>query len=46
MKTIKMKKVLIALDYYPITQKETEKDYSLAKTMGTEFILLHIISDY
>lgn len=45
MKTIKMKKVLIALDYDPTAQKVAEVGFSLAKTMGAEIILLHVISD-
>ena len=45
MKTIKMKKVLIALDYDPTAQKVAEIGYSLAKTMGAEVILLHVVSD-
>jgi len=45
MKTNKMKKVLIALDYDPTAQKVAETGYSLAKTMGAEVILLHVISD-
>lgn len=40
-----MKKVLIALDYDPTAQKIAETGYSLAKTMGAEAILLHVISD-
>lgn len=45
MKTIKMQKVLIALDYDPTAQKVAEVGFSLAKTMGAEIILLHVISD-
>lgn len=45
MKTNKMKKVLIALDYDPTAQKVAETGFSLAKTMGAEVILLHVISD-
>jgi nucleotide-binding universal stress UspA family protein len=45
MKTIKLKKVLIALDYDPTAQKVAETGFSLAKTMGAEVILLHVISD-
>ena len=45
MKTFKMKKVLIALDYDPTAQKVAETGFSLAKTMGAEVILLHVISD-
>jgi nucleotide-binding universal stress UspA family protein len=45
MKTKKMKKVLIALDYNPTAQKVAESGYALANTLGAEIILLHIISD-
>jgi nucleotide-binding universal stress UspA family protein len=40
-----MKKVLIALDYDPTAQKIAESGYSLAKAMGAEVFLLHVISD-
>ena len=40
-----MKKVLIALDYNPSAQKVAETGFSLAKTMGAEVILLHVMSD-
>jgi nucleotide-binding universal stress UspA family protein len=39
------KKVLIALDYDPTAQKVAETGYSLAKAMGAEIILLHVISN-
>jgi nucleotide-binding universal stress UspA family protein len=45
MKTKKMKKVLIALDYDPTSQKVAETGFSLAKTMGSEVILMHVMSD-
>jgi nucleotide-binding universal stress UspA family protein len=45
MKTNKMKKVLIALDYDPTAQKVAETGYSLAKTMGADVMLLHVIAD-
>jgi len=45
MKTDKMKKVLIALDYDPTAQKVAESGFLLAKTMGAEVILLHVMSD-
>ncbi len=41
----KMKTVLIALDYDPTAQKVAETGFSLAKTMGAEIILLHVVSD-
>jgi len=40
-----VKKVLIALDYDPTAQKVAEKGFVLAKTMGAEVILLHVITD-
>ena len=40
-----MKKVLIALDYDPTAQKIAEAGYGLAKAMGAEVTLLHVISD-
>jgi len=45
MKTQKIKKVLIALDYDPTAQKVAETGYLLAKSLGAEVILLHVISD-
>jgi nucleotide-binding universal stress UspA family protein len=45
MKTNKMKKVLIALDYNPTAQKVAEVGFSMAKSMNAEVILLHVISD-
>lgn len=45
MKTNKIKKVLIALDYNPTAQKVAETGFSLAKNIGAEIILLHVISD-
>lgn len=40
-----MKKVLIALNYNPTAQKVAESGYLLAKTMGAEVTLLHVIAD-
>lgn len=45
MKTNKVKKVLIALDYNPTAQKVAESGFSLAKNIGAETILLHVITD-
>jgi nucleotide-binding universal stress UspA family protein len=45
MKTIKMKRVLIALDYNPTAQKVAEAGFSVAKSMNAEVILLHVITD-
>jgi nucleotide-binding universal stress UspA family protein len=39
------KKVLIALDYDPTAQKVAEEGFSLAKAMGAELILIHVISE-
>jgi nucleotide-binding universal stress UspA family protein len=40
-----LKKVLIALDYDPTAQKVAETGFSLAKEMGAEVVLLHVIAD-
>jgi nucleotide-binding universal stress UspA family protein len=45
MKVKKIKKVLIALDYNPTSQKVAEAGYSLAKAIKAEVILLHVISE-
>jgi nucleotide-binding universal stress UspA family protein len=45
MKTNKMKKVLIALDYNPTAQKVAEIGFSMAKAMNAEVTLLHVISE-
>jgi nucleotide-binding universal stress UspA family protein len=45
MKTDKVKKVLIALDYNPTAQKVAEVGFSMAKSMNAEVILLHVITD-
>jgi nucleotide-binding universal stress UspA family protein len=45
MKTKAFKKVLIALDYDPTAQKIAESGFSIAKSLGAEVILLHVISD-
>ncbi len=45
MKT-KQKHVLIALDYDPTAQKVAEAGLSLAKAMGAQVILLHIVADH
>ena len=43
--TNKTQKVLIALDYDPTAQKVAEVGYAMAKAMGAEVTLLHVISD-
>ena len=40
-----MKKVLIALDYHPVSEKVAEKGYELAQEMGAEVCLLHVLDD-
>jgi len=45
MKTTKITKVLIALDYNPTAQKIAESGYALAKSMGGEAILMHVLTD-
>jgi nucleotide-binding universal stress UspA family protein len=40
-----MKKVLIALDYDPTATKIAETGYAIAKAMGAEVVLLHVISE-
>lgn len=41
MKTIRMKQVLIALDFHPSATKVIEAGFELAKTMNAKVILLH-----
>lgn len=45
MKTNQIKHVLIAVDYDPTAQKVVEQGYSLAKSLGAEITLLHVITD-
>ena len=40
-----MKKVLIALDYDPSSLKVAEKGHALAKLMGAEVVLMHVLSE-
>lgn len=40
-----MKKVLIALDYHPVSEKVAEKGYELAQNMNAEVCLLHVLDD-
>ena len=40
-----MKKVLISLDYNPTSQKVAEMGFDLAKSMGAEVTLLHVVFD-
>jgi len=41
----KIKKVLIALDYDQSAKQVAEQGFSMAKEMGAEVILLHVITD-
>jgi nucleotide-binding universal stress UspA family protein len=45
MKNIKIKTVIIALDYTPAAQKIAEMGYSLAKAMEAKVVLLHILNN-
>ena len=45
MKTNKIKKVLIAMDYDESSQKVAEQGFNLAKTMKAEIILVHVIAE-
>jgi nucleotide-binding universal stress UspA family protein len=44
-KKFDMKKVLIALDYDPPAQKIAESGFELAKAMGAQVILLHVVAE-
>lgn len=45
MKTQKISKVLIALDYDPSAQKVADTGFSFAKSLNAEITLLHVILD-
>ena len=45
MKTTKIQKVLIAMDYDETSKKVAEVGFSMAKAMNAETILLHVISE-
>ena len=45
MKTNKIKKILIAIDYDETSQKVAEQGFSMAKAMNAEVVLLHVISE-
>jgi len=45
MKTTKLNKVLIALDYDPTARKVAEVGFSMASAMNAEVTLLHVLSD-
>lgn len=40
-----MKKVLIALDYDPSSEKVAQKGYALAKQMGAKVVLTHVLAE-
>lgn len=40
-----MKKLLVAIDYDPSAEKVAETGYSLAKALGADLILLHVIAE-
>ena len=40
-----MKKVLIAIDYNPVSEKVAEAGYELAKMMGAQVCLMHVMAD-
>ncbi|WP_029033292.1 universal stress protein [Salinimicrobium terrae] len=40
-----MKKVLIAIDYNPVSQKVAEQGYELAKNLNAEVCLIHVLDD-
>lgn len=40
-----MKKVLIAIDYHPVSEKVTEAGYELAKNLNAEVCLIHVMDD-
>lgn len=45
MKTKKINKVLIALDFNPTAEKVAEEGYAFAKEMDAEVTLLHVMAD-
>lgn len=40
-----MKKVLIAIDYNPVSEKVTNAGYELAKSLNAEVCLIHVLDD-
>ena len=40
-----MKKVLIAIDYNPISEKVAEAGYALAQKLGAQVCLIHVVAD-
>ena len=41
-----LKRVIIACDYHQTAQKTVEKGYKMAKSIGAEIYLLHIVDHY
>lgn len=42
---IKMGKVLIGIDYNPVSEKVVEAGYKLAKQMDAEVVLMHVVAE-
>lgn len=40
-----MEKVLIAIDYHPVSEKVAEAGYQLAKQLGAQVCLIHVVAD-
>ncbi|MFT3679023.1 MAG: universal stress protein [Ferruginibacter sp.] len=40
-----MKKIIIALDYEPAAEKVADEGYALAKKLGAEVMLLHVVAE-
>ena len=40
-----MKKILIAVDYNPVSEKVAEQGYELAKNLNAEVCLIHVLDD-
>lgn len=40
-----MKKVLIAIDYHPVSEKVTNAGYELAQNLNAEVCLIHVMDD-
>ncbi len=41
----KIKKVLIAIDYNPVSEKVIDAGYKLAQKMDAEVVLMHVVAD-
>ncbi len=40
-----IKKICIAIDYSPTSQKVVETGYEYAKALGAQVLLVHVVSD-